>query len=118
MVETLFVVLIAAVMLKLPKFTGQEHPGAGGGTRDASIAIGSGLMIGLITVAVGVSPLDLSITEFYEAASLPQAYGRNIVNVILVDFRALDTLGEVAVVAIAALATIALVTVKPQRQSS
>jgi len=118
MVETLFVVLIAAVMVKLPKFTGKEHPGAGGSMRDASIATGSGVVIGLITFAVGVSPLDLTITEFYEAASLPQAYGRNIVNVILVDFRALDTLGEVAVVAIAASAIIALVTVKPQRQSS
>ncbi len=118
MVETLFVVLIAAVMLKLPKFPGQEHPGAAGGFRDASIAIGCGVVVGLITIAVGISPLDLSITEFYEAASLPEAYGRNIVNVILVDFRALDTLGEVAVVAIAALAVIALVTVKPQRRSS
>lgn len=118
MVETLFVVLIAAVMIKLPKFSGKEHPGAGGGIRDASIAIGCGVVIGVITVAVGLSPLDLSITEFYEAASLPQAYGRNIVNVILVDFRALDTLGEVAVVAIAALAVIALVTVRPQREPS
>ncbi len=118
MVETLFVVLIAAVMLKLPKFPGQEHPGAVGGVRDASIAIGCGVVVGAITIAVGLSPLDLSITEFYEAASLPQAYGANIVNVILVDFRALDTLGEVAVVAIAALAVIALVTVRPQRRSS
>jgi len=118
MVETLFVVLIAAVMLKLPMFTGQEHPGAGGRTRDASIAIGCGIVIGLITMAVGVSPLDLSITDFYEQASLPLAYGRNIVNVILVDFRALDTLGEVAVVAIAALAVIALLTVRPQKHSS
>lgn len=114
MVETLFVVLIAAVMLKLPKFPGQEHPGKAGGKRDAAIAIACGLVIGVITVAVGLSPLDLSITEYYEANSLPAAYGRNIVNVILVDFRALDTLGEVAVVAIAALAVVALVTVRPR----
>jgi multicomponent Na+:H+ antiporter subunit A len=32
-----------------------------------------------------------------------EAYGRDIVNVILVDFRALDTLGEITVIAIAAL---------------
>ena len=83
-----------------------------------AVGIGCGVVVGLLTIAVGISPLDLSITEFYEAASLPEAYGRNIVNVILVDFRALDTLGEVAVVAIAALAVIALVTVKPQRRSS
>lgn len=117
MVETLFVVLVAAVMLKLPKYSGAEHPGAGGRVRDASIAFGCGVVIGLITIGVTGSPLDMSITEFYERASLPEAYGRNIVNVILVDFRALDTLGEVAVVATAALAVIALVTVRPRRRS-
>lgn len=118
MVETLFVVLVATVMLKLPKYSGTEHPGLGGRVRDATIAIACGLLIGLITIAVAASPLDLTITEFFEQASLPEAYGRNIVNVILVDFRALDTLGEVAVVATAALAVIALVTVRPWRQSS
>lgn len=117
MVETLFVVLVAAVMLKLPKFPGNEHPGAGGQLRDAGIAIGCGVVIGLITIGVAGSPLDMSITEFFERTSLPEAYGRNIVNVILVDFRALDTLGEVAVVATAALAVIALVTVRPRNQS-
>ena len=118
MVETLFVVLIAAVMLKLPKFSGKEHPGAGGSARDAVIAVGCGVVIGLITVAVGLAPLDMTIPEYFAQNSLSLAYGRNIVNVILVDFRALDTLGEVAVVAIAALAVIALITVKPQRKSS
>jgi len=117
MVETLFVVLVAAVMLKLPKFPGTEHPGVGGRVRDASIAIGCGVVVALITIGVAGSPLDMTITEFYERASLSEAYGRNIVNVILVDFRALDTLGEVAVVATAALAVIALVTTRPKRQS-
>ena len=116
MVETLFVVLVAAVMLKLPKFPGNEHPGAGGRFRDASIAIGSGVITGLITMGVAGSALDLSITEYFERTSLPEAYGKNIVNVILVDFRALDTLGEVAVVATAALAVIALVTVRAGRR--
>ena len=49
------------------------------------------------------------MTAFFETASMPEAFGRNIVNVILVDFRALDTFGEVAVVAIAALAAYALI---------
>jgi multicomponent Na+:H+ antiporter subunit A len=44
----------------------------------------------------------------FEIASWPEAFGRNIVNVILVDFRALDTFGEIAVVVIAALAAYAL----------
>jgi multisubunit Na+/H+ antiporter MnhB subunit len=45
----------------------------------------------------------------YVARALPAAHGRNIVNVILVDFRALDTLGEITVLAGAALAAIALI---------
>lgn len=113
MVETLFVVLIAAVLQRLPAFPGKAHPGRAGRLRDASIAIGAGLIMGIITIGVSGTSLDLSITNFYEQASLAEAYGRNIVNVILVDFRALDTLGEIAVVATAALAVIALLKIRP-----
>jgi multisubunit Na+/H+ antiporter MnhB subunit len=47
-------------------------------------------------------------TEQYLETAKPGAGGSNVVNVILVDFRALDTLGEIAVLAIAAFAVIAL----------
>ncbi len=53
-------------------------------------------------------PIDRRLTDYFEVASWPEAYGRNIVNVILVDFRALDTFGEIAVVVIAALGAFAL----------
>jgi multicomponent Na+:H+ antiporter subunit A len=59
-------------------------------------------------VAVLQDDLNRRVTDYYEIASWPDAYGRNIVNVILVDFRALDTFGEIAVVVIAALAAYAL----------
>jgi multicomponent Na+:H+ antiporter subunit A len=52
--------------------------------------------------STGASPTSSRI------ASWPEAFGRNIVNVILVDFRALDTFGEIAVVVIAALSAYAL----------
>jgi multicomponent Na+:H+ antiporter subunit A len=48
------------------------------------------------------------IADWFAAHSLPEAYGRNVVNVIIVDFRALDTLGEIAVVAFALLAALPL----------
>jgi multicomponent Na+:H+ antiporter subunit A len=60
-------------------------------------------------MAVTQGPLDRSLTAFFEAKSLAVAHGRNIVNVILVDFRGLDTLGEITVVAVAGLAGVALV---------
>jgi len=116
MVETLFVVLIATVLVRLPRFPGKQHPGTGGAYRDAAIAISAGVVVALITISVSLAPLDLSITEFFEENSLTKAYGRNIVNVILVDFRALDTMGEVAVVATAAMAVIALLKVRAHSQ--
>jgi len=53
-------------------------------------------------------PLDASLSTWLAQASVPQAHGRNVVNVILVDFRALDTLGEIAVVAFSLLAALPL----------
>lgn len=116
MVETLFVVLIATVLVKLPRFPGQQHPGKAGSFRDASIAIAAGVVMTVITLGVSLAPLDMTVTQFFEDNSLTKAYGRNIVNVILVDFRALDTLGEVAVVATAAMAVIALLKVRVHPQ--
>ncbi|MFK7889261.1 MAG: hydrogen gas-evolving membrane-bound hydrogenase subunit E, partial [Granulosicoccus sp.] len=116
MVETLFVVLIATVLVRLPRFPGEQHPGKAGSLRDASIAIAAGLIVAIITISVSLAPVDLTITEFYEKNSLAKAYGANIVNVILVDFRALDTMGEVAVVATAAMAVIALLKVRSHTQ--
>jgi len=48
------------------------------------------------------------LREFFEASSYPDARGTNVVNTILVDFRALDTLGEIGVLAVAALGILAL----------
>jgi Multisubunit Na+/H+ antiporter, MnhB subunit len=58
----------------------------------------------VILMRVSSTPVDRTITDYYETASWTEAYGLNIVNVILVDFRALDTFGEITVVMIAALA--------------
>jgi multicomponent Na+:H+ antiporter subunit A len=66
--------------------------------------------------AVLASPFDPRLAEWFGAASVPEGQGRNVVNVILVDFRALDTLGEIAVLAIAALAVVALL--RPGRASA
>ena len=48
--------------------------------------------------------LDPFLTAYFEAQSVPEAYGHNIVNVILVDFRGFDTLGEISVIVIAGVA--------------
>ena len=61
-----------------------------------------------VLLMVTTGPIDLRLTAYFEAKAWPEAYGKNIVNVILVDFRALDTFGEIAVVLIAALGAFAL----------
>lgn len=105
MVEVLVVVLVSVVMLRLPPLSSQPtrfRPG------HALIALGVGGVVSMSLLAVLSSPLDRSLTSYFEVTSWPEAFGRNIVNVILVDFRALDTFGEVAVVVIAALSAVAL----------
>jgi multicomponent Na+:H+ antiporter subunit A len=44
------------------------------------------------------------------------AHGRNVVNVILVDFRALDTMGEITVLSIAAIGVFALLKLRARRE--
>lgn len=105
MVEVLVVVLVAVVMLQLPRLEHYDYPFRPG---HAAIALGVGASVTLVLLAILSTPLDLRLTQFFETASWPEAFGRNVVNVILVDFRALDTFGEVAVVVVAALAAIAL----------
>jgi len=114
MVEVLVVVLMSVVMLQLPRLEHYDYPFRPG---HALIAVGVGASVTLILLAILSTPLDLRLTQFFETASWPEAFGRNIVNVILVDFRALDTFGEVAVVVMAALAAIALLRqVKEKKQ--
>ncbi|MEM8849319.1 MAG: putative monovalent cation/H+ antiporter subunit A [Pseudomonadota bacterium] len=106
LVEVLQVVLVAVAMLKLPSLN-REYVSR---LRlwDLALALTIGGLVTLTLLAVMQAPLDLRITDYFEATSSPEAFGRNIVNVILVDFRALDTFGEIAVVVIAALGAFAL----------
>jgi multicomponent Na+:H+ antiporter subunit A len=105
LVETLTVVLVAVAMLKLPHLNlsrEERRPG------HAVLSLAVGTLVAIVLVAVEQGDIDRRITDYFEVASWPEAFGRNIVNVILVDFRALDTFGEIAVVVIAALAAYAL----------
>jgi multicomponent Na+:H+ antiporter subunit A len=106
LVETLVVVLVAVALLRMPKLhyeNGLIHR-----PFDAALAAGLGGLVTVIMLLVVDMPLDRRLTEYFEQSAWVEAHGRNIVNVILVDFRALDTFGEVAVVLIAALAALVL----------
>jgi multicomponent Na+:H+ antiporter subunit A len=105
------VVLFAAAALKLPALDREKF---GARPFDALMAIGFGVVTTIILMKVTAGPIDRELTTFFETASWPDAYGQNIVNVILVDFRALDTFGEIAVVLIAAISIFALLKSRPE----
>ncbi|MGR3492371.1 MAG: hydrogen gas-evolving membrane-bound hydrogenase subunit E, partial [Shimia sp.] len=105
LVETLVVVLVAVALLRLPVLDSQGRIFR---PWDAALGIGVGTVTTLILLGVLQAPIDLRLSEYFAETAWPEAYGRNIVNVILVDFRALDTFGEIAVVVIAALSSYAL----------
>nr|WP_209978628.1 Na+/H+ antiporter subunit A [Paenibacillus eucommiae] len=70
---------------------------------NALIAAGVGLMVTLIALGAGGSGKFASIADFFVEESYKLAGGKNIVNVILVDFRGFDTLLEIMVLGIASL---------------
>jgi multicomponent Na+:H+ antiporter subunit A len=116
LVEILFVVIIAVVLPKLPRLRDTGVAKRGPRPVDALLAALVGAVMSALTLAVLTVPASRHLPEYYASHAVPEAYGRNIVNVILVDFRALDTLGEIVVVGVAAFAAYALIRLRPQRQ--
>ncbi len=106
-VETLLVILLTAVLLRLP--ARQKHSRTSAERRrDALLATGFGGVIFIAVASMSTIPIDLRLSDYFGETSYLEAYGRNVVNVILVDYRAIDTLGEIAVVAFATIAAWAL----------
>ncbi|MGF2617613.1 Na+/H+ antiporter subunit A [Rossellomorea vietnamensis] len=83
---------------------------------NALIAIGVGVTVTLITIASYSTKLSGSISEYYIENVYEKAAGKNMVNVILVDFRGFDTLFEICVLAIAALGIFAMIKLRMTRR--
>jgi multicomponent Na+:H+ antiporter subunit A len=107
--DMLVVVVAILVMRLLPRLGPGERSPAWVHARDWVVALSVGALVTVLLFAVTALPLDRTIPEYYARASVPEGFGRNIVNVILVDFRALDTLGEILVLVLAAIGAHALV---------
>ncbi|HSM26542.1 MAG TPA: hydrogen gas-evolving membrane-bound hydrogenase subunit E, partial [Thioalkalivibrio sp.] len=107
LVETLTVILLVLVLFRLPGFLGLSSRWIK--LRDASVALAAGGMITLLLLSTHNAREFDSIAWYFIEESVPSGYGRNIVNVILVDFRALDTLGEIFVLALAAVGVYAMI---------
>lgn len=108
MIETLAVIVLAVILLRLPMVREINRKPLRA-IHDGAVALGIGAAVAVLFLAILALPFDRRLTTFFEGAALPDAHGRNVVNVIIVDFRALDTLGEIAVVMICAVAAVALI---------
>jgi len=117
MVETLTVIIVSLILPQLPVLKNEKKKSLPRRIMTAGMCVAVGLLVTSLLMGIGQTPLDRSLTAFYESKSYLAAHGRNIVNVILVDFRALDTLGEITVVVLAAWAGIALIR-KPKERNS
>ncbi|WP_110602555.1 monovalent cation/H+ antiporter subunit A [Salinicola lusitanus] len=100
-VEVVTVILLMLALFFLPQRTPKESTGARV-VRDVLLAAGFGGVVASLNYALLTRPLD-SISGFFLDNSVSGGGGHNVVNVILVDFRGFDTLGEITVLCIAAI---------------
>jgi multicomponent K+:H+ antiporter subunit A len=105
-VEVVTIVLLMLAIYYMRPWTPIEAT-MGRRMRDIAIAAVAGIGMTLVTLAMLTQPFS-SISEFFLENSKPGGGGTNVVNVILVDFRGFDTLGEITVLAIAALGIYAM----------
>jgi multicomponent Na+:H+ antiporter subunit A len=114
LVETLTVILLVLVLYRLPRYVSLTSTPAR--LRDLLlIALTAGGVMTALVLAATIVPPDPAVSRYYAEHSLPKAHGHNIVNVILVDFRGLDTLGEITVLAVAAVGVYALLKLRPDK---
>ncbi|MEZ7871067.1 MAG: monovalent cation/H+ antiporter subunit A [Brachymonas denitrificans] len=76
--------------------------------RDLVLSVLAGLGLAGLAYALMTRPAPYSISPFFLERALPEGGGTNVVNVMLVDFRAFDTMGEIVVLGIVALTVYAL----------
>lgn len=113
-VETLTVVLFVLIIYRLPKFLPASRISRR--LRDGLVAGMAGVMMTAITLMILFYERESELKNYFLEKSLSEGKGKNVVNVILVDFRALDTIGEITVLAIAAIGVFALIGLKSREK--
>jgi multicomponent Na+:H+ antiporter subunit A len=116
LVETIVLVVFVLVVRRLPKQIAQRNPPVHKVARAVIGALAGIVMaiIGLVAIGARIQP---SIAEGLPALAI-EAHGRNIVNVMLVDIRAWDTLGEISVLVAVATGVASLIFVSGRTGSA
>jgi multicomponent Na+:H+ antiporter subunit A len=105
-IETLTLVMFLLIIFRLPKYLVYSAPLQR--AKDAVLALSLGTAVFLIAMAVLNQDSAKEITAFYAENAYKLAKGKNVVNVILVDFRGIDTMIEIVVLSIAAVGVFSL----------
>lgn len=105
-VEVVTILLLVLALYFLP-VDRPDSSSVGRHVRDGCLALGGGTLLAILAYAVMTRPYD-AISSFFLANSVEGGGGHNAVNVILVDFRGFDTMGEICVLLVAGLAVQAL----------
>ncbi len=110
-IEILTVILFVFVLYKLPRFSKFSTNLVK--IRDLAISLSAGILMTIFIIHVSsYDVFNPEVREFFADTSYILAKGKNIVNVILVDYRGLDTMGEITVLAIAAIGVYSLLRMK------
>jgi multicomponent Na+:H+ antiporter subunit A len=113
-VETLTVVIFVLVFYRLSGFG--ELSSRVVRSRDAAVALTAGALVTMLVLFVGASGTTSRLAAYFGDAAPRLGHGRNVVNVILVDFRGLDTLGETTVLVTVAVGVRALLLIGRDRR--
>jgi len=105
-IDTLSTVLFVLVLYKLPSFLNLAS--ARERYRDSVVALGFGAILSIIALKVLYEPIQTQTSDFYGENAYILAKGKNVVNLILADFRGIDTMFETVVLGIAALGVYSL----------
>lgn len=106
-IDTLTVVLFVLILYKLPNYLKMNTQKIK--LLDGILALSFGAVITIMCLEVLTTPQNTEVSSFYAQNSYIQAHGKNIVNVILVDFRGADTMMEISVLSIAAIGVFGLI---------
>lgn len=110
LVETLTLIIFLLVFFHLPGFS--DLTSRASQMRDAVLSVAVGVGVTVLLLATTAAPTASKLTPYFAKNSLALAHGHNIVNVILVDFRGFDTLGEITVLSVAGVGVLALLRFK------
>jgi len=112
-VETLTVVIFVLVFSRLRGFADLSSRFVR--ARDACVAIAAGALVTTLVLFIGASGTTSRLAAYFVDAAPRLAHGYNIVNVILVDFRGFDTMGEITVLVTVAIGVRALLLIGRER---